>query len=1140
MATAPTRTSRPTHLDPTVTHPLDRLRGTIRRYVVIEGLLAAAIFVAAWFAIGLILDFVAFKLFTWDWVLDAPRWMRGVALVIAAGLLAAILVSRIATRLTKELSYPALALVLERRFPTVLGDRLITAVELADVERSASYGYSAEMVRATIAEAQERVGTVPVDRVFNWRRLRVMGWLAGGIVLAIVAVGFIAFAAGSGTANPYRFAWRLVHVGSTFVERNVFLMQTPWPRRAHIELVRFPGEELRVGKDAQAPVVRAKAFQWVVADRDTLMGWRPMLWGDLTPDMVGGPVPDLNVAALKAAAEINDLPDDPKAWPVDQIYSLAVEDAASRARLSTALGGEEYLGFGNALDRVFQGLEDQAGQPSNGRRLRKLGIPDAATLAYEGVTKTGEVSLTRQQNNEFAGAVTDLKETVQFVVRAEDFRTRPKTITLVPPPLFTKLATVEYQPAYLHHAPPRDEGYPALRGLRQRMPEKPRSLTGDRTIISVPSGTELVLTASADVDLTAAFVQPRVGILPGAKPGSADPLPVTIGDDKRSVSVEFRGEYRLAAGRVIDHVFKDDKGRDQVQQVTTTAAVEFDLIVVQGDGVTAKRQVLIQVVEDQPPSVEVAVDAIRKVGPVYYVTANARIPFNPESVVRDDHGLSKVAYDFVYWPEDSDIGRALRAQLVTRAFLYPAQPVGFPGAIATTYHAVKFKDLDKGDNRRNGSAELGRFTDARRGLLSETRPRLLDLLAKPLDEGQPELVKRIELKSPDFDYFDLKPLKLAVTGSGEVQTRYRLDLNVLATDTNFDTGPRTGQNLETIKLLIVSEGDLLAEINKEEESFAVRLDEALAKLAGAKKKFEFIRTKNGSGNRDELETARVRGQDAGQDVAKCRDIVQSVVREYRRIFRECAFNRVSEPKPGELGPVTIRFGQFGNRIDRVLGETPTPLTEQERNEVAAGARNPKTTFPIVEKRFEGIMVSLTLAPTPTWVDPAALAETGLQLDLLEQEILSIRRELGEAQTKDKLKKILAGVIEGQKRIHQELMEWQVVTGEKLKLPQIGQVGPVFLTKGESKKIKHSMSWGVYDKDDLTVKVKVYAAADKKRETPLGGEAMGVPPEIKLTFEQVSLDLAFEYAVKAGTKEGEYVIVLTPDAGAAVEVNVTVK
>ena len=78
MATA-TRPSTDNRLDPRVSHPLDQLRGTSRKYVVIEGLLSAAIFLAAWFALGLVFDFGLFKIATWDWVLDAPTWLRIVA-----------------------------------------------------------------------------------------------------------------------------------------------------------------------------------------------------------------------------------------------------------------------------------------------------------------------------------------------------------------------------------------------------------------------------------------------------------------------------------------------------------------------------------------------------------------------------------------------------------------------------------------------------------------------------------------------------------------------------------------------------------------------------------------------------------------------------------------------------------------------------------------------------------------------------------------------------------------------------------------------------------------------------------------------------------------------------------------------------
>src|SRR3954469_583314 len=151
--------------DPQVYHPLDRLRGVIRRYVVIEGVLSLVLFLALWFTVGLALDYGVFKVSGWDWVRDGAWWVRLLALLVVLALFAGILVFRIVRRLTKEFSYPALALVLERKFPGGLGDRLITAVEMADVEQMGKFGYSEDMIRQTIAEARERVATVPVNEV---------------------------------------------------------------------------------------------------------------------------------------------------------------------------------------------------------------------------------------------------------------------------------------------------------------------------------------------------------------------------------------------------------------------------------------------------------------------------------------------------------------------------------------------------------------------------------------------------------------------------------------------------------------------------------------------------------------------------------------------------------------------------------------------------------------------------------------------------------------------------------------------------------------------------------------------------------------------------------------------------------------
>jgi len=1110
------QTSAPSRLDPKVLHPLDRLRGTIRKYVVIEGLLAAAIFVAAWYALGMALDFGLFKLTTWDWALDAPRWLRGGALGLSIIALALLVVLRIAVRLTRELSYPALALVLERKFPKLLGDRLITAVELADVERQQKYGYSSAMIRQTIDEARERVATVPVNDVFNWKRLRNMALLAVGLVVAIVVFGFVAFAIGNKSADPVRFGWKFAHVSATFVERDVFLMNVPWPRRAHLELVAFPSNgDLRIGKDAGEPTVRAKAYRWVVEDSDATMGWRPALVSDLKR-LTGSDAPDLPLVPFLAAAE-GELGDDRSAWELDRLQAVGLEDKEARERLLKAMSGPDYEAVQKTLDELFAKLEAKAADPAMGRTLRKLDVPDRVALEYAGSSKTGEVTLGPQKNQEFASPISDLKESVFFAVRAADYLTPSKKITLVPPPVFTSLVRTEYQPAYLHHTPP-DLNYSLLKGRRQTMSEKPLSLTGDRSVFSVIGGTELELTAKLDTDLSAAFLIPRVGVLPGAVPGSAAPIPLAIDEDRRTIRVIFGADYRLAAGRTFDHYFWDTDGSLAVTTVTSPNALEFDLVVEQEDKVQAKRQIMIQIQEDQPPVVELAADVIRKVGNVYYVTPKAKIPFNPESYIRDDHGLSKVAYDFTYWAEDTDVGRAVRVQLLARPFMHAIGPANVPNAVAAMYHAAKFRDLDKGDQRQSGSAELRRFIDQRADLQFETADTLSRKLGVPLDESAARMVTKVELKSPDVDFFDLKPLKLLASVS-EVQTRYRLDLNITATDTNYDAGPKTGTSSEPIRLLIVSEGDLLAEINKEETTFATRLDEGLAKILVAKSRLTVA--KGFFPQPERLEDARVKMQDASQEVVKVHDIVQTLVREYRRIHRECQINDVTEV-------TRDRFGKFANKMDRVCGENPPPITRDEN------ATPPAITFPEVERRFSVVNDNLN---ANRWGDASTFASAELGLLELERIIRAIREELGEISTKEKLKAQLQKVIDNQELLSKELAELdRNLTQEQFKKdPKIGTIGPVFLTKGEAKKLKHTINWRQYAEDDLLVKVTVVDNKDKK---PVAADALGFPPEIKLNFEKNQID--FEYDLKAGAKDGEYTLTLKPAVGDEVTVLITVK
>src|SRR5262245_29401463 len=143
--------SPPDHkaVDPKIAHPLGRLRGIIRRYVTIEGVLALLLFLAAWFWLAMLIDYGVFKLFAFDWALDAPKALRAVALILAVGALLALLVTKIVMRLTRDFSDSSLALILEKRYPHILGDRLITAVQLADLDWAQRFGYYVALIKKT-------------------------------------------------------------------------------------------------------------------------------------------------------------------------------------------------------------------------------------------------------------------------------------------------------------------------------------------------------------------------------------------------------------------------------------------------------------------------------------------------------------------------------------------------------------------------------------------------------------------------------------------------------------------------------------------------------------------------------------------------------------------------------------------------------------------------------------------------------------------------------------------------------------------------------------------------------------------------------------------------------------------------------
>ena len=159
--------------DRRVRHPLHTVRIYIRTYVLLEGLVHAVLFVAVACWLGLLVDWGLFRLFSFDWLLELEYLTSGqgsgllvrvMILFIFLVWLLYIVVRKCVLRLFGEFSDQRMALLLERRFPLELRDRLITAVELADPKLAKKYGYSYPLVAKTIHAAAQRVESLPVRR----------------------------------------------------------------------------------------------------------------------------------------------------------------------------------------------------------------------------------------------------------------------------------------------------------------------------------------------------------------------------------------------------------------------------------------------------------------------------------------------------------------------------------------------------------------------------------------------------------------------------------------------------------------------------------------------------------------------------------------------------------------------------------------------------------------------------------------------------------------------------------------------------------------------------------------------------------------------------------------------------------------
>jgi hypothetical protein len=352
------------------------------------------------------------------------------------------------------------------------------------------------MIEQTIQEAAQLVEEVPVSDVFNWRRL-----IWQGVWVLIVTVGFFLLswfgysmiAAGSATLfnqkefNPgaasSEFLGDFPDLSGDWFDRDVLLNNLVWQRHCYLVFLEPEGSEYKIGRDVGSVNMRVHAYQYVIADAGEKEGMRPLKWDD-RKRVLGDRAADVQ------------LPEEwgtPDQLTMDQILLLldrdsgTIEDSTRRT-----------------LRTLFQYLDEETAKPSNKRKLRKLDIPKTVRVFSKGSNTRTEMTLQKQENNEFTGKLDNLTEIgrYHYYAHGEDYDTPSRYILVVPPPSIIELQRDQFWPAYqffrLPPGSPEDlaERQRTLAGLK--VVERGLGVSVDKSVFDVPVGTDVVLTAKTD------------------------------------------------------------------------------------------------------------------------------------------------------------------------------------------------------------------------------------------------------------------------------------------------------------------------------------------------------------------------------------------------------------------------------------------------------------------------------------------------------------------------------------------------------------------------------------------------------------------------------------------------------------------
>lgn len=224
--TSPRPAAAPIGLPDAVQSLIERLRGRIRSYLLVQGLAVTAV------CLGLLF----WATLAFDWLFEPPVAVRAIVMFFAAWFVMAVVWNLVIRPLRHPLEDRSLALMLERRYGR-FHDGLITVVELSGEPAHRSV-FNQAMLAHTSEQARRCAGGVDLDQMFDPAPRRRDVGIAGSVLLSLLILAVL---------------WPSAY--GMWGRRMVAFSSVPWPRDTRLVIEGFENGVAKVARGGDLDVV---------------------------------------------------------------------------------------------------------------------------------------------------------------------------------------------------------------------------------------------------------------------------------------------------------------------------------------------------------------------------------------------------------------------------------------------------------------------------------------------------------------------------------------------------------------------------------------------------------------------------------------------------------------------------------------------------------------------------------------------------------------------------------------------------------------------------------------------------------------------------------------------------------------------